>query len=57
MPLLTEVGRGKTQYHNIVSHDIANDNHNGREIPDYDGRRLNGSKRYDHRGTDGRNGC
>lgn len=29
-------GRGKTRYNNIVSHDIANDNHSGREIPDYE---------------------
>ena len=29
-------GRGKTRYNNIVSHDIVNDNHSSREIPDYE---------------------
>ena len=28
--------RSKTRYNSIVRHDIANDNHSGREIPDYE---------------------
>ncbi len=35
-PLLAMSSKGKTRYNNIVSHSIADDNHNGRGTPDYE---------------------